>query len=121
VSGPADHAFWEALPLGRDVTLIARDANGLAALNKPAGVLSHPNTTGDQPRSLLNARYVLDGEFFEWTSPGSSAPRRLWLLNRLDSATSGVILAAANADLAREIRAYESFLRFADLHGRIEV
>jgi tRNA pseudouridine65 synthase len=106
VSGSADHAFWEALPLGRDVASISRDANGLAAFNKPAGVLSHPNTPGDEPRSLLNARYVLDGEFFEWTAPGSSAPRRLWLLNRLDSATSGVILAAANADLAREIRAH---------------
>jgi len=31
--------------------------------------------------------------------------RRLWLLNRLDSATSGVILAAADGALAAEIRA----------------
>ena len=106
MSGATDHAFWEALPLGRDVALIARDANGLAAFNKPAGLLSHPNTAGDQPRSLLNARYGLDGEFFEWTAPGSNTPRRLWLLNRLDSATSGVILVSANADLAREIRAH---------------
>jgi 23S rRNA-/tRNA-specific pseudouridylate synthase len=30
---------------------------------------------------------------------------RLWLLNRLDSATSGVILAATTAQLAQEIRA----------------
>ena len=106
MSGATGHAFWEALPLGRDVTLIARDANGLAAFNKPAGVLSHPNTAADQPRSLLNARYVLDGEFFEWSAPGGNDPRRLWLLNRLDSATSGVILVAASADLAREIRAH---------------
>ncbi len=97
--------FWTTLPLGRGVQLITCDAQGLAALAKPAGVLSHPNTAADQPRSLLNARYALDGEYFEW-SPGAGLPlRRLWLLNRLDSATSGVILAAASEPLAREVRA----------------
>jgi 23S rRNA pseudouridine955/2504/2580 synthase len=104
VSGPPE-AFWDALPLGRGVTLVKRDANGLAALAKPEGVLSHPNERGDEPRALLNAPYQLEGEFFEWTPAGGGAPRRLWLLNRLDSATSGVILAAADGDLAAEIRA----------------
>jgi tRNA pseudouridine65 synthase len=106
VSGAA--GFWSALPLGRGVTLITCDDNGLAALNKPAGVLSHPNERGDEKRSLLNARYVRDGEFFEWSSADEDnrEPHRLWLLNRLDSATSGVILVAANAELATEIRAH---------------
>ncbi|OAM90820.1 RNA pseudouridine synthase [Termitidicoccus mucosus] len=149
--------FWETLPLGRGVTLITRDPNGLAALSKPAGILSHPNEPRDQPRSLLNARYNADGEYYEWpaeplarklqvtsdkwqethpapppaapvplatpTTTATSAPpasslvtcdlpletsapaARLWLLNRLDSATSGVILVAASESLAREIRA----------------
>ena len=97
--------FWETLPLGRDVTLLTRDANGLAAFNKPAGVLSHPNEAGEEKRSLLQARYAMDGEFFEWSSAAGEGPQRLWLLNRLDSATSGVILAAGNAELAAEIRA----------------
>jgi tRNA pseudouridine65 synthase len=100
--------FWTNLPLGREVVLLTRDANGLAAFNKPAGVLSHPNRAGEERRSLLTARYEMDGEFFEWTAPGPDAAplRRLWLLNRLDSATSGVILAAASAELAAEIRAH---------------
>lgn len=97
--------YWNTLPLGREVTLLTRDANGLAALNKPAGVLSHPNDAGDEPRSLLNARYVIDGEYFEWSRPEDGAPGRLWLLNRLDSATSGVILVAADGELAGEVRA----------------
>jgi tRNA pseudouridine65 synthase len=97
--------FWCALPLGRDVTILHHDANGLLALAKPEGLLSHPNERGDEPRSLLNARYELEGEFFEWTPAGEATPQRLWLLNRLDSATSGVILAAADASLATEIRA----------------
>jgi tRNA pseudouridine65 synthase len=94
------------MPLGRGVTVLAHDANGLAAFNKPAGVLSHPNAPGDERRSLLNARYALETESFEWTPPGADAPQRLWLLNRLDSATSGVILVAADGDLATEIRAH---------------
>jgi tRNA pseudouridine65 synthase len=103
VSAPPE-SFWAELPLGRGVVVLARDGNGLAAFAKPAGVLSHPNTPDDEPRSLLNARYTLDGEFFEWSS-AAGGPQRLWLLNRLDSATSGVILAAGDEDLAREVRA----------------
>lgn len=98
-------SYWNTLPLGREVTLLARDANGVAAFNKPAGLLSHPNERGDEERSLLQAPYVVDGEFYEWTPAAGGAPRRLWLLNRLDSATSGVILAAASEALAAEIRA----------------
>jgi tRNA pseudouridine65 synthase len=36
---------------------------------------------------------------------GRRRARRLWLINRLDSATSGLILAAADEALAREVRA----------------
>jgi tRNA pseudouridine65 synthase len=101
---PSD-SFWHELPLGRGVALLAHDANGLAAFDKPAGVLSHPNEPADEPRSLLQARYVMDGEYFEWSGTGGGPVRRLWLLNRLDSATSGVILAADTAELADQIRA----------------
>ena len=104
MSGVPD-SFWAGLPLGRGVTLLAHDANGLAAFAKPAGVLSHPNAGGDEPRSLLTVRYTLDGEFYEWTPATGAPPVRLWLLNRLDSATSGVVLAAADEKLAVEIRA----------------
>jgi 23S rRNA-/tRNA-specific pseudouridylate synthase len=111
-------SLWKTLPLGRGVQLLERDPNGLVALAKPAGILSHPNGPGDESRSLLNARYNMEGEYFEWTYPapssrpeaapaGQAAPPkifRLWLLNRLDSATSGVILAAANQELADAIK-----------------
>jgi len=95
-------AFWASVPFGPGVARVALDANGLAALNKPEGVLSHPNTPRDQPRSLLNARYDEAGECFEWASPLGTS--RLWLINRLDSATSGLILAASDGELAREVR-----------------
>ncbi|MDR1789026.1 MAG: RNA pseudouridine synthase [Opitutaceae bacterium] len=95
----------EQLPLGDGVALLARDANGLFALSKPAGVLSHPNVRADIPRSLLAAPYSAEGEFYEIASPTTpGATRRVWLLNRLDSATSGVILLAADAALAALVR-----------------
>lgn len=98
--------FWEQLPLGNGVTLLTHDANGLAALSKPEGVLSHPNMESEVPRALLTVPYTIKGECFNWTPtdvPGA-APRRLYLLNRLDSATSGVILVTANEKLATYIR-----------------
>jgi len=105
-------SFWSALPLGPGVELLTHDANGLAALAKPAGVLSHPNRRSEQARSLLTAPYALEGEFYEWTPDAApvatrapSPPSRLYLLNRLDSATSGVILVAAGEALAADIRA----------------
>ena len=110
--------FWAALPLGRGVVLLACDCNGVAAFAKPSGTLSHPNKPGDEPRSLLRAPYDFDGEYYELgpravgrraddpESPDADhTRRRLWLLNRLDSATSGVILAVSDEALATVIRA----------------
>ncbi len=100
--------FWETLPLRADVRLLIRDANGLAAFDKPAGVLSHPNESQDEPRSLLTCRYDKAAQCFHWKNT-EGAERKLWLLNRLDSATSGVILTAASESLATVIR--EHFAR----------
>lgn len=95
--------FWETLPLGNKVLPLARDANGLAAFDKPFGVLSHPNASQDEPRALLTCRYDKEAQCFTWRA-ADGTDRRLWLLNRLDSATSGVILTAASEKLALAIR-----------------
>ncbi|MFT3829154.1 MAG: RNA pseudouridine synthase [Opitutaceae bacterium] len=98
--------FWQTLPLVGDVELLGHDGNGLGALAKSAGVLSHPNEPGrDRGRALLDAEYDLEAECFIWTDPASGDTRRLWLLNRLDSATSGVILVAADGKLAADVKA----------------
>ena len=101
----APESFWAKLPLGRDVQIVARDPNGLVAFAKPAGVLSHPNVARDEPRSLLVAHYDTVGEFFHWPAVEGRAAGKLWLVNRLDSATSGLLLAASSEKLAQEIRA----------------
>ena len=96
-------AWWNCLPLGTGVQVLGHDANGLGALDKPAGVLSHPNQDRERGRTLLDAPYDLAAECFTWTDAGGAA-RRLWLLNRLDSATSGVILVAAEGALAAGVK-----------------
>lgn len=103
MSAAADQ-FWATLPLGQDVQCVHRDPNGLVAFAKPAGVLSHPNKSGEETRSLLTCRYQPEGEYFEWKRDGGAGPGRLYLLNRLDSATSGIILGANSEALAKEIR-----------------
>jgi tRNA pseudouridine65 synthase len=100
-------APWSAAPLGEGVHILQVDPNGLAAFNKPAGVLSHPNQRGDEPRSLLTCRYDEAAQCYQWKEGDSE--RRVWLLNRLDGATSGVILLASSETLAQAIK--EQFLR----------
>jgi tRNA pseudouridine65 synthase len=100
----AAEGFWAAVPFGPGVLRAAVDPNGLAALDKPEGILSHPNGPRDEARSLVVARYDEADECFQWND-AAGEPRRLWLINRLDSATSGLILAASDGDLAREVRA----------------
>lgn len=91
--------FWHSLPLGKGVRVIASDANGLAALDKPAGVLSHPNKPGDESRALLTCPYDIQRESFLLDGG------ELHLINRLDSATSGVILVTAHREVAEAARA----------------
>ncbi len=100
---PAGDDQFSSLPLGRGVGILPRDGPGLIAFAKPAGVLSHPNTAADQPRALLQAGYSLEEEAYVLPA---LPQKRLWLLNRLDSATSGVILATADRALADTIRAH---------------
>lgn len=91
------------LPLGRGVELLSRNDSGLMAFFKPAGVLSHPNTSKDIPRSLLMSPYDLKGEFYEVEAVGGER-FKVWLLNRLDSATSGVLLCAVRPSVAEMVR-----------------
>ncbi|HXN36004.1 MAG TPA: RNA pseudouridine synthase [Opitutaceae bacterium] len=100
--GAAD--LWADVPLGAGVRVLSVDGNGLAALAKPEGILSHPNGPRDVDRSLVRAPYDKAEECFGWTA-ADGRPRRIWLVNRLDSATSGLILASADGAVAREVRA----------------
>ncbi len=95
-------SVFESLPLGRNVKVLGVHPLGLVALEKPCGVLSHPNVEADRNRSLLRAGWSKDRERYAWKLGEKSA--RFYLLHRLDSATSGVILGCVNPNLARELK-----------------
>ncbi|MGJ8638742.1 MAG: RluA family pseudouridine synthase [Opitutaceae bacterium] len=96
-------ATIEELPLSRGVTVITSNDDGLVALDKPVGVLSHPNSNQDKMRSLMNAAYYFDDEVFKWKDE-AGVEKQAWLVNRLDSGTSGVILLALNPDIAKTVK-----------------
>lgn len=89
--------------MGEGVKVLVEEPTRLVALYKPAGVLSHPNSATDIERALIRAPYSQERECFEWKWPDGSTGR-LWLLNRLDSATSGAILLSRSEALALAIR-----------------
>lgn len=93
----------DQLPLNQEVRVLAQNEDGLVALEKPSGALSHPNSPEDNQRSLLNADYDLENECYTWMND-SGEMRRAWLINRLDSPTSGVILLGLNAEITATIK-----------------
>lgn len=90
------------LPIGQGARFLKHNQHGLVALEKPAGLMSHPNRSRDFGRSLLNAEYDQKNEFYAWKTSGGI--QRAWLLNRLDSPTSGVLLLSVNESIVQVIR-----------------
>lgn len=95
------------LPLHSACRLL-KSENGLVAVEKAAGVLSHPNRAADQEKSLLLASYDTEEEAYV-EDDGQS----WYLLNRLDSPTTGILLLATDREVAKAVR-----LAFAE--GRVE-
>ena len=90
------------LPLGSGVKVLASTRHGLVALEKPTGLMSHPNRRGSYDRCLLAADYDYEKEIYVWKA--GDVIHRVWLLNRLDSPTSGIILLALNEAIVPVIR-----------------
>lgn len=93
----------DQLPLNQRVNLLAHNVDGLVALEKPPGAMSHPNKPEDIKKSLLKAEYDYDEECFTWTDSDERV-LRAWLINRLDSPTSGVILLGLNPEISQTIK-----------------
>lgn len=100
VSGAIDP---HQLPLGAGVTLLHADASGLLAVEKPAGVRSHPNHAQADSKALLSCSYCQETEAF-MVPTGEAERVPVFLLNRLDGPTSGVLLLATDAALAAAVK-----------------
>lgn len=78
--------------------------NEIYAVEKPINVLSHPNDTRDEKKSIINGLYNHQKERFEILSPLSESKEVVYLINRLDSATSGIILMTTNETIAEIVK-----------------
>ena len=80
----------------------------LWALDKPPGILSHPNPPATEaPNALFRAPYDAEAECY--VIPGGGKPTRIWLIHRLDQETSGLILCAFDEEVALSLK--EALLR----------
>ncbi|MFP4493665.1 MAG: RluA family pseudouridine synthase [Puniceicoccaceae bacterium] len=94
---------WKSLPWHPKVRVLDSDDEWVA-VEKPAGVLSHPNGPGDRGRCLLRAPWEKRTESYR---PGEGPDGGIGLCHRLDGPTSGVILLAAGEGVGRLRRAFE--------------
>lgn len=86
------------IPLHRSCSLIGLHECGLIAIDKAAGVVSHPNREKSSQNALLTVAYDHDEEAY------CEGGTRWYLLNRLDAPTSGVILLAGNREIAQAVK-----------------
>ena len=71
----------------------------LLVVDKPHGVLSHPNSAGGRQRAAFEGAYDLKRKCFR------SAAGTVWLVHRLDQDTSGVLIGALDEKTADQCRA----------------
>jgi tRNA pseudouridine65 synthase len=95
------------IPLAQNCSVIGVDEElELLAIEKGIGTLTHPN--GSTPikkgqKALLNAKYDFEQEAYYWNNPEGD-PRKAYLVHRLDSHTSGIILIALREETARTVK-----------------
>lgn len=118
-------SLFNQIPFNTSTAFVHSNEDGLIALNKEVGVLSHPNAKGDMSKALLVAEFDLKEECYRWCD-AEGEQRMVWLVNRLDAPTSGLILLATSLELKNALRkSFESHLvekeYFAVVRGRPRV
>jgi len=95
------------IPLAQNCSVIGVDEElGLLAIEKGIGTLTHPNNSTHHKKSqkaLLHAKYDFELEAYYWDEPEGNS-RKAYLLHRLDSHTSGIILITLREETARTVK-----------------
>lgn len=98
--------FIDKIPFAKKACAIAYDDCGLIAISKGSGIMSHPNPNpkDNVAPAILRAKYNFKSEYFSWKVEGYDKHLHLYLVNRLDSPTSGLMLTTTNEELAIELK-----------------
>lgn len=101
---------YDFLAAGREVNIVYEDDN-LLLLNKPAGLLSHPDETEYRDTLITRVqRYLYESGAYRPDEENAFAPA---LVNRIDRNTCGLVVAAKNAE---SLRILNERLRARELH-----
>lgn len=92
-----------SLPLDKLCSIIKQHPDGLLAIEKVPGVLTHPNPKENKSRSLLKCPFDYEKECYVWGKENRQ-DCKLFLVHRIDSATSGVLLASTCPQLADQLK-----------------
>ena len=101
-----DNLILSSMPLDRRCSIINYYPLGIIAIDKATGIQIHPNKerkNGKPPRTLLNADYLFDDECYYWIN-NEGNKKRLYLTHRIDSPTSGIIIAAETKEISLKIK-----------------
>jgi len=99
---------FDFLPWTKGVRVLKTDANGLIAVDKPSGTLSHPNSKSDMGKGLLRLDYDANEQAYVLPDQNKGSPQLIYLLNRLDSATSGILLLSTSIETRNAVlKAFE--------------
>jgi len=93
------------IPFAPKVRVLNSHPAGLLAVEKPEGILAHPNQDdkGKDEDALISGNYSFEEEAFH-VRDGQGGIKRVYLLNRLDSPTSGILLLSLDAALAEAVK-----------------
>ena len=92
-----------SLPLDKSCRIIKQHPDGLFAIEKAPGVLTQPNPKENKSRCLLKCPFDHKNECYIW-GENKDQKRKLFLVHRLDSATSGILLASTCPQLAIQLK-----------------
>ena len=79
--------------------VVIKSISSVLAVYKPCGVRSHPNGNEICRQALLEAPYIPEKEAYK------IGENYIYLLNRLDSPTSGLLLLSTDFETAQQVRA----------------
>lgn len=81
------------IPWHHSIQVLKTHDLGIVAVNKPPGLLSHPNDKNSIKNSVVRAEFDKQDECYQWSE------NKIYLCNRLDSPTSGILIFATNAKI----------------------
>lgn len=91
------------IPLHKNCQIIGFHPANIWAFDKSSGVLTHPNSSQLSSSTLLQSDYDQKNECYKWKDQKGNL-ESLYLVHRLDSPTSGLLLTTTDYDIATQLK-----------------